>query len=136
MQELLRLPLSALPPRKRTRVNPELAGEFLLRHAERFAMIDQTMRQSVSILKRIEAEEFHHSGHVIDARGAMSLLPIDDAHLVAANHFGCDDLAKAEVKPALSDHLAQGLRIGRVALLLCKMGADRATNHLGAASRQ
>ena len=47
---------SALPPRKRARVNPELAGEFLLRHAERFAMIDQTMRQSVSILKRIESE--------------------------------------------------------------------------------
>jgi hypothetical protein len=69
-------------------------------------MIDQPMRQSVSILKRIEAEKCDHSGEVIDARGAVSLLPIDDRHLVAADHFGCVDLAKFKVKPALSDHLA------------------------------
>jgi hypothetical protein len=93
-------------------------------------MIDQTMCHCVSILKRIEAKEFHHSGQVIDARGAVSFFPIDDAHLVAADHFGSVNLPKSEVKPALPDHLSNGLRGGRISLLLCKMGSDRATYHL------
>jgi len=93
-------------------------------------MIDQAMCHCVSILKGIEAEKFDHSGHVIDARGAVSLLPIDDAHLITADHFGRVDLAKSKIEPALSDHLADGLRNGRVALRLCKVRADGATNHL------
>jgi hypothetical protein len=109
-------------------MNANLAGEFLLRQPARFAMIDQTMRQSVPILKGIETEKFDHSGHMIDARGAVSFLPIDDAHLVAADDFGRVDLAKSEVKAALSDHLPDGLRIGRVALFLCKMRANGATH--------
>ena len=125
-----RCPLSAFPPRQRARINANLAGEFLLRHAERFAMIGQAMRQSVSILKRIESEKLDHSGHVIDARGAVALLPIDDAHLVATDHFGHVDLPKSEVEPALADHLSDGRRIGRISLHLCKMGSDGATNHL------
>ena len=87
-------------------------------------MIDQAMCHCVSILKGIEAEKFDHSGHVIDARGAVAFLPIDDAHLIATDHFGGVDLAKSEVEPALPDHLADGLRMGRVALLLCKMGVE------------
>ena len=105
-------------------MNANLAGEFLLRQPARFAMIDQTMRQSVAILDGIESEKFNHSGHVIDTRRAVSFLPIDDAHLVAADHFGGIDLVKSEVKAALSDHLSDGLRIGGVALHLCKMGAE------------
>jgi hypothetical protein len=54
-----RLLLAPLPPREGARINPNLAGEFLLRHAEGFAMIDQMMRQRVSILKRIEVIRKH-----------------------------------------------------------------------------
>ena len=93
-------------------------------------MIDQTMRQSVTILKRIKAEKFNHSAKVIDAWFAVSFLPIDDAHLVAADHLGRVDLSKTEIKPALSDHLADALGVGWIPLHLCKVGADRATNHL------
>jgi len=119
-----RLPFTSLPPRKRARVHADLLGEFLLRHAERFAMTDQTMCHCVSILEGIETEKLDHAGHVIDARGAVAFLPIDDAHLVATDDFGRVDLPKSEIEPALPDHLSNGLRIGRVALLLCKMGAE------------
>jgi hypothetical protein len=116
------LPLPSLTPRKRARINSELAGEFLLRHPKRFAMIDQSMCHCGSILERIESEKFDHSGGVIDAGRTVSFLPIDDRHLVAADHFGGVDLPKSEIKPTLPDRLAQGLRIGRIALRLSKMG--------------
>jgi hypothetical protein len=65
-------------------------------------MIDQSMRHCVFFLERIEAEEIDHSGQVIDARRAVSFLPIHDAHLVATDHFGEIDLPNSKIEPALS----------------------------------
>jgi hypothetical protein len=78
------------------------------------AQILPTRSSRESILEGIDSEEFYHSGRVIDTRGAVSLLPIDDRHLVTANHFGGVDLPKSEVEPALADHFPNGLRIGRM----------------------
>ena len=79
------------------------------------------MRQSVRILKRIETEKFDHPSQVINARRTVPLFPIDDHHLVAADHFCRVDLPKSEVEPALSNHLSDdrgtgaGLAIPRLA---------------------
>ena len=91
-------------------------------------MIDQARCHCVSIRNRIGSEEFDYCGHVIDAGGAVSLLPIDDAHLIAANYFCHVDLPKAKIESALAHPLADGLRIGRIALLLSKVMSDGATN--------
>jgi hypothetical protein len=47
-------PLFPLPPREHALIDADLAGEFLLRHPKRFAMIEQPMCHCVSILERIK----------------------------------------------------------------------------------
>lgn len=66
---------------------------------------------------------------MVDAGRGVVLLPIHHRHLVATDDVGDIKLAESEVEPTLADHLADGLWAGRVALLLCKVGAYGATNH-------
>lgn len=85
------------------------------------------MRQSVALLKRVEAEEFRDFRQVIDP-GGTSLLPIHHRHLIAADDLGHVDLAKVEVEPAFTDFLARGLWSGWVALLLRRIRSPWAMN--------
>jgi len=71
-----RLPIPALPPRQRARIDTDLAGKFLLRQAERFAMIDQTMCHCVSILNDTEPEKSRRPVKAISSLSAASFLSI------------------------------------------------------------
>ena len=120
--------LSALPPSECARINSELPGEYLLGEAKGLAMADDLEGQSVPLGQRVESQEFDHFTHVIVSGRGVSLLPIDDRHLVAADYFGHVDLAELEVKAALADFLAQGFWSGRVALFLDRVGPPWTTH--------
>ncbi len=91
-------------------------------------MADDLMRQIVTLLKRVETQEFDHLAHVIDPGGGVPLLPINDRHLVAADDFSHVNLPEVEVEAAFADFLTQGSWGGWVAFLLCSVGSPRATN--------
>ena len=80
------------------------------------SVINDPLRQGVSILKRVEAEKFDYPDHVVDARLGVSFFPIHDRHLVATDHFCRFDLTEIQIEPPFSDHLADGLWVLRIPL--------------------
>lgn len=111
-----RFSLAALPPCKGALINAKLLGKIPLADAEFLSMIHQPLRHSVAPFKRIVAQEFDHAAHVIDARFGAAPLPIPDSRLVAADNFRYVFLHQPQIEPPLSDHLADGFWICRIAL--------------------
>lgn len=120
--------LSTLPPGKGARVDPEMPGKLLLGDSACLAVADDLLGQRVTLLKWVESEKFDDFGHVIDARGGISLLPIHYRHLIAADDFGDLDLTEVEVQSVFADFLAQRFWSGGVALFLCSIRSPWATN--------
>ncbi len=116
------LSLASFPLSKRAWVDPEFPGKLALGGTNRLPVVHQSLRHSVTIRKGVKAEEPDHSCHVVYLRKTgVALLPIDDCHGVASDHFRNIPLADSKIKPALADHLSNRLWAGRVAGLLCKV---------------
>jgi len=123
------LPLASLPFGERAWIDPDFGRERPLRLSLGSAEVDQPLGQSRTDFKRIEAKELDHSRHVVHLReGGVALLPVDHRHLVASDDFRGIGLPQPEVEPTFADHLADGLWVCRVAVLLCKVGAYGGTN--------
>ena len=119
--------LAPFPSGKGAWVDTELPGEILLSGPECRAMVDDLLCQGVTLLERVEAEKFDDLGHVVDARGGISLLPIYHRHFIAADDFGHVELAELEVEPPLADFFTQGFWGGGIALLLRRVWPPWAT---------
>ena len=118
---------SSLPPGQGARVYFEFCCKRLLPETSRFAIVHQLLRHSVTLREGNEAEKFNHLSHMVNPRSAISLLPSDQRHLIAADYFGHLDLLEVEVETPFADFLAQGFWSGRIALLLCSIRSPWAT---------
>ena len=78
-------------------------------------MIDQPLGYGAAIFKWIVAQKFDHSSHVTDTRLTVVLLPIDDAHFIAPDHFCRVYLTKAQIEATLPNHFSDGFRELRIA---------------------
>lgn len=83
------------PSGEGARIDPDLGGKLALSDALSFPMVDQLLGQSVSIWERIEPQESHQSGHVIDRRLSIAFLPTDQRHLGTADQFCHLDLTES-----------------------------------------
>ena len=77
------LPFSSLPPRKGAGIDFEPPGKFLLGDAQRFSMVDQSLRQGGAMLEWISTQEFDDFSRLIDARFRVVILPVHNRHFIA-----------------------------------------------------
>jgi len=75
---------------------------------------DKALRQSVTSLLRDVAEKLDNRSHVIDARPRVVLLPVDNAHDIAADPDGGILLDDSEFQATLPDRVTQRFDLDKV----------------------